>query len=648
MARNQGWLPPSPPVRHPCGQQRDRTSGHGITLPSAPVHPITTATAAGMKMASTAHSGTAQPGNVRWGLIMSHVTRLCSRPMLVLLAQLVAPPVQVGPVRLPTPAAPEQRPAPAGSPGEKSPALEAEPSLTPTGPGASPQPIAPTPAPPLAPAPAIEGRVPLGAAELQAALTPCRAIADPVERLNACAAALNARLVSQGYTNTRVYAYPTPAPGRLELIEGRIVELRVTGSDARLNRRIRRLLQPLQGDVFYLPRVERQLLLLRRQPGVASLRVNLTRLGSDASQAALVVNVRPGAQPWQGDLSLRNDGSNGSGEFRAMASLLKPALIRQDDTLLLYSEVNGNDAPEFGSLITSISYSLPLGDQFSLTGAFGFSRRNTIELPAPGDGFSTSQYQGLGQLEWVFHETLANRWSLAASYSGNRSNSYFQDKALPSSSPDLVRQPSSGYMRLALSGSGVSDRLAWSGTAYLLQGLAAAVPESQRRELAEIQIQPSQATAIGAFASTGWGLAPSWQLNLRAAGQLAFQPLLPSMQFSLGSDVGLRGLPGQLISGDNGVLGTAETVWTFWQERQKQQALQLVPFIGAGWVSTSIKDVTISDTIGSGGLLLRWLAGDQWSAELGWVDHFFARNNSGPWNRWILGDGLYVKLGYRF
>ena len=60
-------------------------------------------------------------------------------------------------------------------------------------------------------------------------------------------------------------------------------------------------------------------------------------------------------------------------------------------------------------------------------------------------------------------------------------------------------------------------------------------------------------------------------------GQVAFNELTSDMGFGLGSDVGLRGLPGTLISGDNGWLST-ELNWTFWQN--SKNALQLVPFMG--------------------------------------------------------------------
>jgi len=126
-----------------------------------------------------------------------------------------------------------------------------------------------------------------------------------------------------------------------------------------------------------------------------------------------------------------------------------------------------------------------------------------------------------------------------------------------------------------------------------------------------------------------WAFAPSWQLQLRGGGQIAFRPLSSAMQFTLGSDVGIRGLPGQLISGDSGWLGSGELAWTFWQKRIT--ALQLVPFLGAGGVTSSANGFSFNDTVGAGGVLVRWLQGNQWSTELGWVNSFQTSDNPGPW-----------------
>ena len=432
----------------------------------------------------------------------------------------------------------------------------------------------------------------------------------------------------------------------LEVVEGRIVELQISGPDAWLNRRVSRLLAPLRGGVLRVTTVEADLQLLRRQPELGEVRGTLSRLGSDPSQAVLAVRVTPGVPSWRGDLSLRNDGSNGSGEFRGVASVARQSLLRRGDILLLYGEANASDNSELGALISSLSYSYPLADRLSLTGAFGYSRRNLVELPAPSDGFATSQYQGLGQLEWVFAETLRQRWSVFAAYSGNRSNTFFNDRALPSILPEVTRIPASGYVRVGVSGSRIANRMGWSGTGYLLQGVAAATPQSQQQELALVGIDPAQASALGGIVSLGWAFAPRWQVNLRAAGQVAFAPLTSPMQFSLGSDVGLRGLPGQLISGDNGWLGTAELVYTLWQK--DSNALQLVPFFGAGGISTAFSNVSVQDTVGSGGLLARWMSGNNWSLELGWVEQFDVNNNLGIWQNWLLGSGIYGKVQYRF
>jgi hemolysin activation/secretion protein len=159
-------------------------------------------------------------------------------------------------------------------------------------------------------------------------------------------------------------------------------------------------------------------------------------------------------------------------------------------------------------------------------------------------------------------------------------------------------------------------------------------------------VNPGESRALGGIITNGWSLSRTLQLSLRAAGQISFNELTNDMGFSLGSDTGLRGLPGTLISGDDGWLASTELSWTFWQK--DQNAFQLVPFIGMGGISTTRDDITISDTIGSGGMMLRWLNGQHWSVELGWIEQFNADNNTQIWDDWLLGNGLYGKVRFRF
>ena len=117
--------------------------------------------------------------------------------------------------------------------------------------------------------------------------------------------------MNDGYINTRVYVLSSTGAGLLEVVEGRIVELRVDGPDARLNQKVVRLLRPLRGQVLQVPRLEADLRLLGQRADIASVRGNLSRLGSDPSHAILSVKITPADQPWQGNLAVRNDGNNG-------------------------------------------------------------------------------------------------------------------------------------------------------------------------------------------------------------------------------------------------------------------------------------------------------------------------------------------------
>jgi hemolysin activation/secretion protein len=568
---------------------------------------------------------------------------------MFLLAQLVAPPLQQGPIRLPEQRPGLERPAPLQPVEEPEieidPNGEAGPELTIPEPDPDPDPEDTAPVP-LSALPAIEGLTVYSREQLRTILAACSRLDDPAQRLEACATALTARFVADGYVNSRVFVEPSPAPGRLEVVEGRLVELRVSGNDAWLNRRVARLMRSLQGQVLHLPTLEYNLQLLRRVPGVKEARGNLTRLGSDPTQASLSLVLEGGAPLWQGDVSIRNDGSNGSGEARAVATFVKPGALTSGDTLLLYGELNSNDDPDLGLALGSLTYSLPLGDAVNFTAALGGSRRELIELPPPADDFSTNQIQGLGQFEWVFSESLTQRWSAFVGFSGSSSRTRFDGGSLPPGTPGIIENPKTGYLRLGLSGSSQSPSVGWGGTAYLLQGISGVIPSDQRQEWRAAGVDPNQATAIGGVVSAAWAFAPSWQLSGRLGGQWAFNPLLPSMQFSLGSDVGLRGLPGQLISGDSGWLAVTEASWTFWQNNTN--ALQLVPFVGAGGVRTEIDNLSFSDTVGSTGLLLRWLTGQHWAFELGYVHQFATNDNPGAWNDWLLDDGLYVKAQFRF
>jgi hemolysin activation/secretion protein len=596
----------------------------------------------------------------------------------LLLAQLVAPPLQPGPVRLPAPTQrrvpPEVRPGgtiPVDRPGERivpgeapRPAPNRE-EVPPAQPPAGPPPPTPgrsgppTAAPALESAPAprlsaprtpalpqVQGLTLYNAATLRAIFAPCADIQEAAARLQACAAALSSRLYADGYTNTRVYTRPEPPPGLLEVVEGRIAEVRVEGPDERLNQRLRNLLLPLQGTVLRLPELEARVARLERLSGVAGLQASLNRLGSDPTRAVLVITVDSGRRSLQGDLSLRNDGSPGSGQFRGMATLLQGDLVNRGDSLLLYGEANTDSQPDLGYSLASISYSLPLGERLQISGAFGASRRNLIEFNSPGPDLSFRQLQVLAQADYSLGETLSSRWFGFAGLSLNRTDGYLGARAFPlllgAGADGWLR---TGFLRFGLAAEGRGERISWSGSAYGLQGVAGLSTAEQLQILGFYGIDPGSSRALGLQFSGNWRPARRWQLILQGGAQRALTPLTGAMGISLGSDNGLRGLPGQVISGDSGLLGATELSWSAWQGGLAE--IQLVPFLGAGRISTNLPAGTVSGDIGAGGVLVRWLQGQHWLLELGWVSQF-GGSTANLLQGWLLNNGLYSRISYRF
>jgi len=548
--------------------------------------------------------------------------------MLPLLAQLVAPPLQPGPVRLPGAGQQQTRPAP-------------PPQLRPT-PETTPLPAAPST---TAAIPRLRGFNPYSSAELSRILGSCLSGKEPAAGLSNCAAVLSSRLFADGYINSRVIPQPDPLPGDLEVVAGKIEAIQVVSSSGRLQRRLQRLLAPLQGSVLRLPTLSATLNQIQQLPGMGLLKINLNRIGEDSSRALLLVTAEPGAQPLRGELALRNDGNGGSGQFRGLATLVQNSALLKGDSMLLFGELNADSDPELGSLNGSLSYTLPLLDQFSLTTAFGASRRNLVEAPQPYHDLSFRQLQLFSQLDVTLHESLQNRWSAFVSLSANRNDAFLSGESIPvivgGGDQGWLR---SGFARLGLGYNRAAGPLAFNASLYGLQGIGAISTEAQLQELNFLGIVPNQSRAIGSQLATFWQLAPRWQLELRAAGQLAFAPLTNPMGFSLGSDNGLRGLPGQVVSGDSGLLGSAELAWLLW--RGTRDALQLVPFMGAGRVWTEVPGATFSESAGAGGVLLRWSRGRHGELELGWVRQFQS-GSWAYWDQWILGSGFYTKVAYR-
>lgn len=395
-----------------------------------------------------------------------------------------------------------------------------------------------------------------------------------------------------------------------------------------------------------LPELEARVARLERLSGVAGIQASLNRLGSDPTRAVLVITVDSGRRTLQGDLSLRNDGSTGSGQFRGLATLLQGDLVRSGDALLLYGEVNSDSQPDLGYSLASISYTLPLGDRLQISGAFGASRRNLIEFDRPDPDLSFRQLQVLGQADYNLGETLNSRWFGFAGLSVNRTDGYLGARAFPlllgAGSDGWLR---TGFLRFGLAAEGQGERISWSGSAYGLQGVAGLSTAEQLKILGFYGIEPGRSKALGPAAQ--WRLAPGPALAAHPAG---------------GSPTGLEPSHGRDGDQPRQRQRPAGSAWPGDQRRQRParrnrtQLERLAARTGRNSTGAVSRGRPGQHQPPRGnnlrgyrgrGVLVRWLQGQHWLLELGWVSQF-GGSTANLLQGWLLNNGLYSRISYRF
>ena len=406
----------------------------------------------------------------------------------------------------------------------------------------------------------IKGELPYDSKELKEILGTCIAEIDIQSRLTECAATLTTRLVSDGYINTRVFVTTTAEGAQLELIEGRITEIRVSGVSESLNQVVYNELEQLKSGALNIFKLDQKLATIRQDRLIQRLQARLKRIGSQISETALIVDVEPRQFPWQGFVQASNDGSGGTGDLRAVGAVSKENILKDRDTLLLFSEISGNSDPDLGSFMGSVSYRYPITSSLDLTLAGGYSHRRLIDLPNKDTLISYRMKQGSMQLDWNILQSQQQIWSIFGSFSGDQSRLLINGEQIgkETSLNSIQRKPRSAFARFGITGLGAGPKHRWITTLYAIQGIAASVPERQRELRLRDGVDVGKALALGGQAGLEWDLSETLMFKANVAGQFAVQPLMPSMGFVVGADQGLVGLPSQWISGDSGWLCSAE------------------------------------------------------------------------------------------
>ena len=403
----------------------------------------------------------------------------------------------------------------------------------------------------------MQGKTPYSEAELRVILSSCGQT-TVATTLNACASALTARLIKDGYINSRVFTNADPAPGALDVVLGTIAELRIDSEDTGLKNNVQQQLQPLIGTVLHPP-----------DPGGSTGagasqwrgvdQGSMGRLGSDPTKAVISLNVEQAPPtPLQGEVELSNTGNTGSGEWRGIATVLQNNLLRQGDTGLLFLELDTDGQLELGTAVLSGTYTWPLSPRWSLTGSLGSSYRRFVEFQKPAYNFSFRTLQGLFSSKPCCIRRLPSSGmpQPASVPTGTTATNpagvpacRLSREELTSGLPqqlgqlDAERLPETWNPRLRISGNAF-----WSSNLFFLQGCR--IHPGQAPEQSDRWARTGDRTSPGRPGRPE--LAPVGDHQRESACWGRSRSTHCCMGFILGSDAGLKGLPGTIISGDSG------------------------------------------------------------------------------------------------
>ena len=487
--------------------------------------------------------------------------------------------------------------------------------------------------------------IPYSKNELKEILKDCKED-EIATTLNSCASRLTAVLIQDGYVNSRVYTIIGDQNGTLEVIMGKVVELTVKSDNPIIKDRAFSKLKDLIGKTLHTPELEKKFAEVRNIKNVGQISGNLGRLGSDPTKAVLNLTVDYMPSKWQREFSHRNDGSSGTGQWRNMGTFVKTDILKKGDTFIGMVEINNDQDIEIGSQTYSGTYTFPLENGFSSTNSISYSRSDFVEFE---DDLKTMRFDSLTLLFQVDKSLVKKpNKNLSSSFGLNISNSesFLTGVRTPlstGSNPEgYVR---TGYLKASLNYALIGESILNSGNISFQQGIAGISESFQLTDFAANGVYPGESRAIGVSNSLIWTLSNNLGLNLNSSAQVALNPLISGMSFSVDGSSGLKGLPKSVASGDSGWLSDVELVFTSWAKEKK--AIQILPFFGFGEVITDVQNTITKDSAGSYGLLLRYINSNN-VFEIGLANFIKTDDNTGTWNNWMLGDGIFSNLKFTF
>ena len=474
--------------------------------------------------------------------------------------------------------------------------------------------------------------------------------ADDKQEAMACIGPrLTSLIIGKGYTTSKVVT-SSGDQSIVTIIPGIIQEVEITAANRAALSAATEIARAFKGDIFCYPKISRAIRHLKTQFADAQIYINNRLVDANSMATVLEINVEVPASRWHGKLSVSNDGGGLTGEMRPTGMAFKENIFRYNDLFLIYGEFNIDSELESGLTNGYAYYKTPLNSFLEGTIGLGGSKQQWVEFarndPYHGTRFEQFYYLfGLKSPLATIASQQVNIEVSLASVANNAFSSINHYHILPGISNRL----GAAYLSTGLSTSGVNDMASWNLNLIAKQGIKFLTRKDDLKNLVFYNIDPAQSRAIFLGGDIHLQISKNVALKSRLEGQYAFQPLLPSMEFILGSDTGLLGYPALATSADNGILSVTQIDINL-ARWGKTSTLSLSPYLGYGAVKAASNSFgQFRESLMSAGLLVG-LRSSHWMLELGWIQNlssadFFERL---PRENSLLKQGIFTRVEYQF
>ncbi|MGK7888300.1 MAG: ShlB/FhaC/HecB family hemolysin secretion/activation protein [Leptolyngbyaceae cyanobacterium] len=520
--------------------------------------------------------------------------------------------------------------------------------ILPSPPATDPAPLSAPSLPPTGPTIDVESIQVLGstifdAADLAPILGPLEGRTVTVEALQQAADAITQLYLNQGYLNSRaILVEQEVVEGQvaIQVIEGRIGEIRVEGTERLRDRYIRRRIElgtkvPLRTD-----QLEDQLRLLRANPLLENIEASL-RAGDGAGESILIVRVAE-ADAFFGTVSVDNYSPPSVGSERTGLTLGHRNLTGLADTLVL----SFNRSTRGGSSVVDLSYQVPLNP---MEGSIQFRtvlERNQV-VQEPFDVFEikgeSERYEVTVRQPLVRSPREEFALSLGFSYRDGETLAFFEDPPQPigigadsdGETRTSVFRFGQDYVRRDVAGAWALRSQFNIGTGLFNATINDDLPDS---EFISWLGQAQRVQRIG----------NNHLLIIQLDTQLTPNALLSSEQFVIGGGQSVRGFRQNVRAGDNGIRFSVEDRFTLVRDEAGAATLQLIPFFDLGTIWNDADNDSVEppdqDFLAGVGLGLYWQALPNLDLRL---DFGLPLVDLGDRSVNAQDDGIYFNVNYR-